>query len=114
MLFFILFYLALLSMSSLPVWRDEYILFAHERASNVYGNLSYYISIVMFDLVLVRVVPPFSFAFISYQWMDLQEYCHKCLYDFVIILGTMRLELIPPPPYQPSNFTTTIPPHHRP
>ena len=85
-LFFILFYLALLGMSSLPVWRDEYLLFAHERASNIYGNLAYYLSIVLFDLLLIRVVPPFAFAFISYKWMNLQEYCEQCLYEFVLIL----------------------------
>mmetsp|Transcript_68689 Transcript_68689/g.191581 ORF Transcript_68689/g.191581 Transcript_68689/m.191581 type:complete len:1747 (-) Transcript_68689:1259-6499(-) len=85
-LFFILFYLALLGMSSLPVWRDEYLLFAHERASEIYGNLSYYLSIVLFDLVLVRAVPPFAFAFISYEWMNLQEYCDECLYEFTLIL----------------------------
>ena len=85
-LFFILFYFALLSMSSLPVWRDEYLLFAHERAGNVYRNLSYYCSVVLLDVLLVRVVPPFAFSFISYQWMGLQATCGACLYKFTRVL----------------------------
>ena len=85
-LFFMLFYLALLSMSSLPVWRDEYLLFAHERASNIYGNLSYFLSVVLMDVLLVRVVPPCAFALISYDWMSLQGTCESCLYRFAAIL----------------------------
>ncbi len=37
-LFFQLLFLSLLSLSSLPVWRDEALLFMRERASGVYGT----------------------------------------------------------------------------
>ena len=37
-LFFMLLYLSLMALSSLPVWRDEKLLFMRERASGVYGT----------------------------------------------------------------------------
>ncbi len=37
-LFFMLLYLSLMSLSSLPIWRDEKLLFMRERASGVYGT----------------------------------------------------------------------------
>jgi hypothetical protein len=58
--FFILFYLALLSMSSLPVWRDEHALHAHERAAGAYGDAAYFGAVVVCDVLLVRALPPLA------------------------------------------------------
>jgi len=84
--FFILFYLCLLSMSSLPVWRDEQIVFEHEWSSGLYGYAAYYLSIVGFDLILVRAVPPLAFVFITYEWAGLRSHGDSCLYAFAAIL----------------------------
>ena len=75
MLFFILFYLALLSMSSLPVWRDEQALYAHERRAGAYGDAAYFGAVVLCDLLLVRTLPPLSFVFVSYRWIGLKRVC---------------------------------------
>jgi hypothetical protein len=45
-LFFVLVYLALLSLSSLPLWREERALFLRERASGVYGTGAYFFTVV--------------------------------------------------------------------
>jgi hypothetical protein len=84
--FFILFYLCLSSMSSLPVWRDEQIVFEHEWSSGLYGYAAYYLSIVGFDLILVRAVPPLAFVFITYEWAGLRSHGDSCLYAFAAIL----------------------------
>jgi hypothetical protein len=47
-LFFIPFCLILLGLSSLPVWRDEHILFTHEQANKrIYGYSAYFLSVWM-------------------------------------------------------------------
>ena len=85
-LFFALLYFALLGMSSLPVWRDEYTLFTHELSGGLYTLTSYYFAVVFFDIFLVRVVPPFVFTLIAYPMIDLRNYCSACLYQFTLIL----------------------------
>lgn len=107
MLFFIPFCLVLLGMSSLPVWRDEHILFTHEQSNKqLYGvggesgllSLStnpwilthtiaaYFVAVLCFDLIIVRSIPPLFFAFISYQWIGLNSHCNNCLIYFAVIL----------------------------
>ena len=44
-LFFILLYLTLMSLSSLPVWREDKLLFRRERADGVYGVNAYFLSV---------------------------------------------------------------------
>ncbi|CAM9652803.1 unnamed protein product [Phaeothamnion confervicola] len=58
LLFFVLLYLSLLSMSSLPVWREERRLFALEAAAGLYGRPAYFVAVAAADLLLVRTVPP--------------------------------------------------------
>jgi len=45
-LFFMLMYLALASLSSLPIWCDDRLLFARERAAGAYGTTAYFTSVV--------------------------------------------------------------------
>ena len=86
-LFFIPFCLVLLGMSSLPVWRDENILFNHEYGNKrIYDFPAYFLSVIFFDLVLVRTVPPLAFALISYKQIGLNKYCDDCLYTFALVL----------------------------
>ncbi len=44
-----LMYLALASLSSLPIWNDDRLLFVRERAAGAYGSAAYFTSVVLFD-----------------------------------------------------------------
>ena len=50
-----LLYLSLMSLSSLPIWRDEKLLFMRERDAGMYGAPSYFVAVVLFDLLPLRV-----------------------------------------------------------
>ena len=85
-LFFMLFYLGLLSMSSLPVWRDEQALYAHERRAGAYSDGAYFCAVVLCDLLLVRMLPPLSFAVVTYRWIGLKTVGEHVLYVFAACL----------------------------
>ncbi|KAK3261360.1 hypothetical protein CYMTET_29730 [Cymbomonas tetramitiformis] len=70
---FMLLFMALLSLSSLPMWREERLLFLSERASGLYNTPAYFTAIVLFDLVPLRVIPPTFWAFISYPMIGLRS-----------------------------------------
>jgi ATP-binding cassette subfamily G (WHITE) protein 2 len=70
-LFFILLYLALMSLSSLPVWREDRLLFLRERASGAYGVNAYFTSVVLFDVLVLRVFPPMFFTVVTYPLVGL-------------------------------------------
>jgi len=67
-LFFILLFQSVMSLSSLPIWREQYRLFLQERDDGVYKTLSYFVAVALFDLVPLRMLPPSFFAFFTY-WM---------------------------------------------
>ncbi len=49
-----LLYLSLSSLSSLPVWRDDRLVFTRERAAGAYGTAAYFTSVVLFDFLPLR------------------------------------------------------------
>jgi hypothetical protein len=51
-LFFALLYLSLMTLSSLPVWREERLLYVRERDSGAYGTGAYYIAVCGATLLL--------------------------------------------------------------
>lgn len=57
-----------MSLSSLPLWHDDRLLFVRERASGAYGTTSYFIANMLFDVIPMRVLPPCFFALFTY-WM---------------------------------------------
>merc|ERR1711959_206210 len=61
-LFFILLFLSFMALSSLPVWMGERRLFLHEVRSASYTSGSYFLSMVVFDMLLLRVLPIFLFC----------------------------------------------------
>ncbi|CAN0036339.1 unnamed protein product, partial [Choristocarpus tenellus] len=65
-LFFLLLYLSLLGLSSLPLWRHERRLFLHERAAGLYSHSPYFLAVAMFDLLLVRALPPLALTVLAY------------------------------------------------
>ncbi len=54
-LFFLLLYLSLMALSSLPIWRDERLLFVRESVAGMYCTSAYFTAVVMFDLLPLRV-----------------------------------------------------------
>lgn len=58
LLFFVLLYLTMLSMSSLPVWRDERRRFLLEINEGLYGRRPYFAAVATADLLLIRALPP--------------------------------------------------------
>ena len=85
-LFFILIYLALMSLSSIPIWRDQHILFIRETASQVYDTPAYYTAVMLFDILPMRVFPPCFFGFFTYWMVGLHKDCTLCLSYFLVIL----------------------------
>ena len=87
-LFFIILYLTLMSLSSLPIWKEDQILFRRERASGVYGTNAYFTAVVLFDVVILRVLPPLLFAFITYWMVGLHANLTSALCCALILIMT--------------------------
>ena len=87
-LFFIILYLTLMSLSSLPIWKEDQILFRRERASGVYGTNAYFTAVVLFDVVILRVTPPLLFAFITYWMVGLHANLTSALCCALILIMT--------------------------
>lgn len=67
-LFVMLLFLSMMTLGSLPIWRDSTLLFRRERGSMVYGTAAYYLSIIMFDILPNRILPPVMFSLSTY-WL---------------------------------------------
>ncbi|CAM9554685.1 unnamed protein product, partial [Ectocarpus sp. 13 AM-2016] len=72
-LFFLLLYISLLSLTSLPVWREDRRLFLSEAMGGAYGHLPYFTSVALADILLIRVLPPLAFAVVGYPLMGLNS-----------------------------------------
>lgn len=72
-LFFMMLYLSLSSLSSLPIWRDDRLVFVRERAAGAYGTAAYFTAVVLFDFVPLRLLPPLLFSAISYPMIGLRS-----------------------------------------
>ncbi|KAK3262065.1 hypothetical protein CYMTET_29063 [Cymbomonas tetramitiformis] len=83
---FMLLYMALLSLSSLPVWREDRLLFISERATGLYGTPAYFATIVLFDIIPMRMVPPTFFAFFTYWMVGLRRGCGACMMWYIFVL----------------------------
>jgi ATP-binding cassette subfamily G (WHITE) protein 2 len=73
-LFFILMYLTLMSLSSLPAWREDRLLFLRERAAGAYGTDAYFAAVAAFEVVVLRVVPPIFFTVFAYPMVGLHGF----------------------------------------
>ncbi|KAL6745275.1 hypothetical protein V8C86DRAFT_42591 [Haematococcus lacustris] len=71
-LFFQLLFLALMGLSSLPIWADDRLLFRRERAAGVYGTAAYFTGVVLFDVLPMRLLPPLFFIALSYPMIGLR------------------------------------------
>jgi ATP-binding cassette subfamily G (WHITE) protein 2 len=76
-LFFILLYLTLMSLSSLPLWREDRALFLREKAAGAYDTVSYFVAVVVFDVLALRVLPPLFFALVAYPAIGLHGFSRE-------------------------------------
>lgn len=98
-LFFLIIYLALMSLSSLPLWHDERLLFVRERAAGAYGTTSYFIANILFDVLPMRVLPPCFFALVSYWMVGLRASIGKIspfdvLNDLFLLAAMFRFMIV--------------------
>lgn len=84
-LFFLLLFLSLMSLSSLPIWHEERLLFRRERDTSTYGTSAYFVAVYLYDILPLRVLPPCFFGLISYQAIGLHPGCAECIFWFVAI-----------------------------
>jgi len=77
--FFILLFLTLMSLSSLPVWREDDLLSRREILAGAYGVDGYFISQIAFDVIVVRAIPPLFFSLATYFCVGL----HLNFFSFV-------------------------------
>jgi ABC-type multidrug transport system ATPase subunit len=88
LLFFILIYLQLLGLTSLPIWREERLLFRSETSAGLYFPSSYLAATGCVDLLLVRVIPPLLFTLIVYPLagLNISSDGQWCLLVFSLVL----------------------------
>jgi len=86
-MFFIVLYLGLASLSSVPVWNESRLLFLRERASGAYGTFAYFTAVVLFDILPMRIIPTCMFS-LSYFMIGLSSTTDAILHFpiFVIII----------------------------
>ena len=61
-------------------------LYAHERRAGAYSDGAYFCAVVLCDLLLVRMLPPLSFAVVTYRWIGLKTVGEHVLYVFAACL----------------------------
>ncbi|CAL1717265.1 unnamed protein product [Somion occarium] len=71
MFFFALSLFGFSCLSSLSLFANERILFMRERANGYYSSFTYFASKILFDILPLRVVPPFVFGGIVYGLIGL-------------------------------------------
>lgn len=96
LIFFILLFLSLLSLSSLPIWAESMLLFRRERDAGAYSTTAYYAARVLFDAVPLRTVPPLFFMLITYPMVGLHTGSMRYLLSFggVLVLGNVASTLL--------------------
>jgi ATP-binding cassette, subfamily G (WHITE), member 2 len=88
--FFIILYLALVSLSSIPVWQAERGLFLRERAAGVYDTAAYVATSVTADLLFMRVLPPLLLAALAYPLMGLRAgAAHFAAFAAALVLASV-------------------------
>ncbi|QDZ23693.1 ABC transporter [Chloropicon primus] len=75
-LFFILLYLSMISLGSIPVWHQEHRIFLKEHSSGLYRIWTYFLAVVVNEFVLLRSLPPVAFCW-SYYLIKLRGEAHS-------------------------------------
>jgi ATP-binding cassette, subfamily G (WHITE), member 2 len=85
--FFILLYLTLMSLSSLPVWREDDLLSTREIAAGAYDVDGYFVSQIAFDVIVIRAIPPLFFSLATYFCVGLHlDFFSFINFTFVCVL----------------------------
>ena len=85
-IFFVLLYMGMMSLGLLPIWRDQWNLFLKEHGCRTYSCLSYFLNMVVFEIVLLRIIPPMFFAIFSYWMIGLNSSNGFSIFVFTLIL----------------------------
>jgi ATP-binding cassette subfamily G (WHITE) protein 2 len=72
-MFFLVLYLSLLALTSLPLWREDQLLFVAERGSGIYSTSPYVLASLLFDVLPYRLLPPLAFTLVSYPLIGLND-----------------------------------------
>ncbi len=87
-IFFIVSNEVFLNLSALELFMKERILFAHENASGYYRVSTYFISKLLCDILLLRLIPSIVFSLISYYMIQFQQIMNKFLIYQLAIFST--------------------------
>lgn len=88
--FFVLALFGFSSLTSIAVFSGERILFMRERSNGYYSPVTYFASKVLFDVIPLRVVPPFILGAIVYRPVGLVPTVEQ-FWQFLLILITFNL-----------------------
>ncbi|MBW0461115.1 hypothetical protein O181_000830 [Austropuccinia psidii MF-1] len=88
--FFILALFGFSSLSTITTFSEERLLFMRERANNYYNPTSYFISKLLFDLIPLRIVPPFILGAIIYYPVGLVATLEQ-FWKFLLVLISFNL-----------------------
>ena len=70
--FFMLAYMSVMSLSSLPLWEDQRVVFVHEYSLGTYSAAAAFATTVVMDFVPLRLLPPLAFVGIAYPMIGLR------------------------------------------
>jgi ABC-type multidrug transport system permease subunit len=91
-MFFLVLYLSLLSLTSLPIWREDQQLFVAERGSGIYATSPYVLATILFDVLPYRILPPLAFTWISYPLIGLNDASgHKWTFFLILVAANLAL-----------------------
>ncbi|KAL7420171.1 FAD-dependent urate hydroxylase [Cryptotrichosporon argae] len=78
------------TLSSLGIFANERMLFMRERANGYYAPATYFLSKVLFDIIPLRVIPPFVLGSIVYGLAGLNPEV-SCFWKFIMTLVLFNL-----------------------
>lgn len=95
--FFILTYFGFLTFTGLSSFSLERIIFIKERANNYYSPIAYYLSKIISDLLLLRVIPPVLLTIVVYPLVGLNMThggLFKCIFILILFNLGVSLEIL--------------------
>jgi len=87
-IFFIVSNQVFINLSALELFMKERLLFAHENASGYYRVSTYFVSKLICDILLLRLIPSIAFSFLSYFLIQFQQQIDKFFIYQLAIFST--------------------------
>jgi hypothetical protein len=88
--FFVLSLFGFSCLTTLNAFASERLLFTRERANGYYSPVTYFAAKVLFDIVPLRVIPPFVFGAIVYAPVGLVPTVES-FWSFILVLVMFNL-----------------------